>query len=123
MRPQVRQSPTALLVPLGATFLHGLAFDAKGELFISDLADQVFRIVFTENGDAISNGTIPVPGGPDGVAFSPRGELFVASHFSGVISRFLFDSAGRTVPNGSFATGGTLGGIAIDGPGTANGKN
>jgi DNA-binding beta-propeller fold protein YncE len=115
--------PNGSFSPSGATFLHGLAFDAKGELFITDLADRVFRILFNENGDPISNGSIPVPGGPDGVAFSPRGELFVASHFSGVISRFLFDAAGNYISNGSLVTPGTLGGIAIDGPGTANGKN
>ena len=115
--------PNGSFSPAGATFLHGLAFDAKGELFITDLGDRVFRILFTETGEPINNGEIPISGGPDAVAFSPRGELFVASHFSGVISRFLFDGAGNYTSNGSFLTGGTLGGIAINGPGTANGKN
>ncbi len=47
-----------------------------------------------------------------GVAFSSAGELLVTSHFTGGISRFLFDAGGNAIPNGFIPTS-SLGGVAI----------
>jgi hypothetical protein len=90
-----------------------LSFSPAGELFIaSHDNDTVLRYLFDDTGHPVSNGSIPVRG-PIGFAFSPVGELFVSSHgfFSpsydpgfGQISRFLFDSDGNAIANGSIVT-------------------
>lgn len=105
-----------------------LTFSPGGELFVADhLNGSVLRFLFDDNGDPVGNGTIPVKGAI-GSAFSSTGELFVSSHGflapifipDGQISRFLFDSAGNAIPNGTIATS-SLGQPAIWGvyePGT-----
>jgi hypothetical protein len=47
-----------------------------------------------------------------GLAFSSANELFVTGHFSGGISRFLFDTNGNAYSNGFVSTP-QLGGVAI----------
>jgi hypothetical protein len=81
--------------------LHGLTFNAKGELFVAGPDnDLVFRFTFDSNGDTVSNGTIIVPGAPIDVTFSPVGELFVSNHSGGGLQRFLFDANGKALFNG-----------------------
>jgi hypothetical protein len=69
-------------------------------------------LVFDGLGNPVDNGTISVLDAPFGVAFSSAGELFVTGHWTGGISRFLFDVNGDAVPNGFTATD-HLGGVAI----------
>lgn len=90
-----------------------LAFDAEGELFLTQpQGNAVYRVLFDNAGIPVINGFIPVGGGPAGVTFSAANELFVASHFVGGISRFLFDSNGTAIPNGPALATANLGGLA-----------
>lgn len=105
-----------------------LTFSPGGELFVADhLNGTVLRFLFDDNGSPVSNGTISVEGAIAS-AFSSTGELFVSSHgfldpifiTDGQISRFLFDSDGNAIPNGTTGTS-SLGQLAIWGvpePGT-----
>ena len=97
----------------GASRLHGLGFNAQGELFIADPDNnRLVRFTFDGSGNPVSHGTISVSGGPIDVAFSPTGELFVSCHFGGGLQRFLFDQNDTAVPNGSVPFV-HLGGVAI----------
>jgi sugar lactone lactonase YvrE len=106
-------TPSGSFTVDGAIRLHGLAFNAQGELFIADLdMNRVSRYTFV-NGNPVFNGSLDVADGPVGVAFSSSGELFVSSHFGGRLTRFLFDAAGTAVPNGVTTTPEPLGGLAL----------
>jgi hypothetical protein len=105
--------PNGSFVVGGTSRLHGLSFNAQGELLLGDIdTSQVFRFTFDNAGNPVSNGSIFVSGGPIGVAFSSDGELFVSLHFSGGIARFLFDGSGNAIPNG-FTPTDNLGGLAV----------
>jgi|GEM_PF-1978803 len=105
--------PNGSFVVPGSSRLHGLAFNALGELFVGDIdTNRVFRFHFDGVGNPLANGSIFVSGGPIGVAFSSSGELFVSLHFSGGISRFLFDTGGNATANG-FTPTDNLGGLAV----------
>ncbi|MFN8439176.1 MAG: beta-propeller fold lactonase family protein [Caldilineaceae bacterium] len=98
----------------GSSRLHGIAFSANNELFVTDLdTNLIYRFLFDGSHNLVSNGSIPVAGGPIGLAFSPTGELFVTSHFAGGITRFTFDTQGNAVQNGSMLPTNQLGGAAI----------
>jgi WD40 repeat protein len=113
---------TGAAIPNGSIFipeatpghgLHGLAFNAQGELFVAAPDnDRVFRFTFDSNGNPVSNGTITAPGAPLGVAFSSVGELFVSNHSGGGLQRFLFDANGNALFNG-YVPFDHLGGVAI----------
>ena len=112
-------TPNGSFVISGAGNLHGLTFDANGNLFAADASSgNVFRVRFDAAGTATVDLAIPVGGAPIGVAFSPAGELFVSQHFAGQLVRFVFDAAGAPVANGSFNTGVNLGGVAVFGAGS-----
>ena len=102
----------------GLSNVHGMAFGPSGELFaVSYRGSEISRFTFDSSGNAMPDGTvtIPIPAGSDhanlGVCFSPWGEMFVtvADTINGIpsssIDRFLFDSNGNAIFNGSFTTG------------------
>jgi hypothetical protein len=105
--------PTGSVSVPGASSLHGLAFNAQGELFIADVYNnRLVRFTFDGEGNPVANGTIPVPGGPVDVAFSSAGELFVSTAFGGGLQRSFLDASGNAIPNGSIPFE-HLGGVAI----------
>ena len=84
---------------------------ATGEVFLSICCgvNQIRRFVDDGTGTLVPNGSIAGNGlnTPHGMAFSPRGELFVTNHNNSSVSRFVFDPAGAASPNG-LLTGGSL---------------
>lgn len=76
------------------------------QLFPSGGTIQAYRIggdhSTTRLADITGNGL----GGPDGLAFSPWGELFVANYYAGTISRFTLDAQGSATANGTLAGNG-----------------
>lgn len=88
--------------------VQGLTFNKKGELFVArDKATSkgvIYRYTFDLSGNPVLKGIIPAEfgQGPHGIAFSPAGELFVPD-LNGYVHRFLFNSIGDAVPNGSIA--------------------
>jgi len=127
--PELSGSITRILHPEGAWTPNGtitsplfsqphLSAFRDGELFVAQRGfnnNFVLRFVFDATGAATFNGVINTGltfAAPCGAAVSPRGELFIAQG-CGVnqINRYLFDSAGDAVPNG------TITGPTVCGPG------
>jgi hypothetical protein len=83
---------------------------ATGELFVSQCCgvDQINRYVFDAGGNAVPNGSITGGGlnSPQDMAFSARGELFVANAGGNSVSRFTFDASGNAFPNGQITGNG-----------------
>jgi hypothetical protein len=102
----------SLTVP-GASCLHSVAFDSRGQLFLPDpYANAVFLVSFDSQRNPVFGSPIPIPGGPIGLAFSATNELFVTKHFSGGFTRYRFADSGAAIPNGEVATD-HLGGATI----------
>lgn len=98
----------------GASRLHGIIFSPSSEMFVADPdTNLVHRFLLGSSGELIPNRSIPVVGGPLGVAWNPIGELFVTGHFAGGISRFVFDTNGNAIQNGSTISTDSLGGPSI----------
>lgn len=108
--------PLKPLAPIPETYLNDPSystFNKKGELFVGNRhgnvqggVGSVSRFIVDNKGNFTFNGTITGNGldAVHGVAISPKGELFAASHFTGTISRFVFDKTGMAIPNGTFET-------------------
>ncbi|HZF19216.1 MAG TPA: carboxypeptidase regulatory-like domain-containing protein, partial [Burkholderiales bacterium] len=104
---------------LGNTAPRGvIANPATGELFVTQCCgiDSINRYVFDANGNAVPNGVITGGGlnNPHDMAFSARGELFVANVNGNSVSRFLFDAAGNAFPNGQIVGNGLSGPLGLD---------
>ncbi|TMH35650.1 MAG: hypothetical protein E6H59_13715 [Betaproteobacteria bacterium] len=104
---------------LGNTAPRGVvAHPATGELFVTQCCgiNSINRYVFDANGNAVPNGVITGGGlnNPHDVAFSARGELFVANANGNSVSRFTFDAAGNAFPNGQIAGNGLNTPIGLD---------
>jgi len=116
--------PTAPLSTIGPPAVVNpqyVAFSAQGELFVANRHDNftrgsIARFTITDDGGFSANGVITGNGliGVHGIAFSPAGELFAASHVPGTVSRFLFDSDGKALPHGQFTVGVGLQGLAFN---------
>ena len=83
----------------------GLTFSPSGdELFVSSCcgsqADLIHRYAFDPPGSASFTGSIGGSSNPHGMAFSPWGELFVASAGENGVRRYLFDAGGQASDNG-----------------------
>jgi hypothetical protein len=96
---------------LGSTAARGVvANPATGELFVSQCCgiNQINRYVFDAAGNPVPNGAIAGGGlnNPQDMAFSARGELFVANAGGNSVSRFTFDASGNAFPNGQIAGNG-----------------
>jgi len=76
---------------------------------------RVLQISFDGNGAPTITKTLVQTTSPLSVAFSPDGkEMYAGNHFTGLISRFLFDSLTQQwLPNGSFQCGTSFGDIAV----------
>jgi hypothetical protein len=90
---------------LFGTTARGIQVTPWGELFVTQCCgvDSINRYIFDSSGNAIPNGVIT--GGlsnPHDMAFSPRGELFVANFENNTVSRFLFDAEKNAIFNGQF---------------------
>ena len=104
---------------LGNTAPRGvIAHPATGELFVAQCCgvDSINRYVFDASGNAVPNGVITGGGlnNPHDMAFSARGELFVANVNGNSVSRFLFDAAGNAFPNGQIVGNGLNGPLGLD---------
>jgi len=98
----------------------GLAFSPTGELFATHHSSVVDRFVFDPvTKAAIPNGSFVIPGsvGLHGLAFSAQGELFVADPYTDLVFRFVFDSQGNPVDNGTISVLGTPIGVALSSAG------
>ncbi|MFY9221889.1 MAG: hypothetical protein WAQ98_04425 [Blastocatellia bacterium] len=97
-----------------ASRLHGITFNAQGDLFVADTDTNLISRFSFNNGNVSLVATTFIPRSPFGVAFSASGELFVSSHAPccGGISRFTFDNNGNFV-EGEFTSTGNLGGLAV----------
>jgi hypothetical protein len=109
----------AITAGLGATAPRGVAANpATGELFVTQCCgiDSINRYVFDADGNAVPNGVITGGGlnNPHDMAFSARGELFVANVNGNSISRFVFDAAGNAFPNGQIVGNGLNGPLGLD---------
>ncbi len=98
----------AITAGLGNTAPRGvIAHPATGELFVTECCgiNEINRYVFDALGNAVPNGVITGGGlnSPHDMAFSARGELFVANANGNSVSRFAFDAAGNAFPNGQIA--------------------
>ena len=101
----------AITAGLGSTAPRGVvAHPATGELFVTECCgiNEINRYVFDALGNAVANGVITGGGlsNPHDMAFSARGELFVANANGNSVSRFAFDAAGNAFPNGQIAGNG-----------------
>ena len=83
-------------------------------LFVAGFnSSSVHEIRFDANGDVVSSAMVASTAQAISLAFSPDGaEMFVASHTSGSINRFL-NSGGSWVGNGSIVTGVNMGDIHV----------
>lgn len=97
----------------GANQLHFGSW-RNGQLFVSSFnSGTVHAIDFDSNGDVVSSNLVASANAALSVAFSPdQNEMFVASHTSGLISRYLF-SSGSWVANGSINVGVDMGDIIV----------
>lgn len=97
----------------GANQLHFGSW-RNGQLFVSSFnSGTVHAIDFNSNGDVTSSTIAASANAALSVAFSPdQNEMFVASHTSGLISRFL-NSSGTWVANGSINVGVNMGDIIV----------
>lgn len=111
INPDGSFTPNGTITGNGLANVHGMAFNANGELFAANyFGSQISRFTFDSSGAAVPNGTLSLPDGDAvglGVAFSPWGELFVASgsfsgNVPGEIDRYVFDASGTPTFNGSF---------------------
>jgi len=101
----------AITAGLGNTAPRGvIAHPATGELFVTECCgiNEINRYVFDALGNAVPNGVIAGGGlnNPHDMAFSARGELFVANANGNNVSRFVFDAVGNSFPNGQIAGNG-----------------
>src|SRR5882672_6456332 len=104
---------------LGNTAPRGvIAHPATGELFVTQCCgiNSINRYVFDASGNAVPNGVITGGGlnNPHDMAFSARGELFVANANGNSVSRFVFDAAGNAFPNGQIVGNGLSTPVGLD---------
>lgn len=103
------------VITTGVGNQEGLVFAPNGELFAANYG-SILRFLFDPaTGAAIPHGSFAIPGSGrlHGVALSAQGELFVADVDTARVFRFLFDSAGNPVSNGTISVPGDPVGVAF----------
>lgn len=91
----------------------GVAFSPDGgELFVSECCsfNRIYRYLIDSSGTATTNGFIDAASldSPQGMAFSPWGELFVGNDGNSTIARFVFDGSGNARANGVISGNGAF---------------
>ncbi len=95
-----------------AGFVAFMRFDVYGDLFLTAFdTNRILRCIFDEAKQPTCT-TVTFVENPVDVDFGPRGEMFVASHAIGGISRFLLSDEGEYVLDGFIPTP-SLGGLAV----------
>lgn len=97
----------------GANQLHNGSWRGNTLYLASFASNSVHAIDFAANGDVSGSSVAANVAASIGLAFSPdQQEMFVSSHTSGLISRFL-NSGGTWVANGSINVGVNMGDIIV----------
>lgn len=110
-------SPLSSIPPCPASLVNDpmyVVFNSRGELFVSNRhgnvgggVGSIARFTFDAAGGFAAHGSIVGNSleAVHGLAMSATGELFAANLINGTISRFLFDTRGDAIPNGTIHTG------------------